>query len=583
MSGLDALKSTIGQSDGDLRTVSAATERLYAERIKMIDQDIAKARAGHEMAVRESDLAESDRTNGTIMLSGSVGSSDDRFSQSQAGLDLARRSLETTKKLYASQKSSLDKNALSALANAFIVARNAREFEDGLLGLTDANRTKNDAFETYLSAKDSSLKPRIEASFWAFDTEYRTTYEWYYANVTGKSDVSSGTVRTGLERAQKTLELLRDSLHLTATMLDKSVPGVGFSEADLTAYKTQNSTFLQNLESVILSPNGGGVQGIRDGMENLETEFAVKFAALEEGVRIAETNLELAKKGQSVSEADRSKSVTALSIAAELKSKAVEIAQISVEQAEMQSTLVREEMRAKIAEIEASRGEVAAKSVETLVQKAQVQVQSDASKVAIESGVIRAPFDGVITRRAFDPGTVVSGGMPVFHIADESESLVKFGIPEALSVTEGQVLDIVSTSATYTGMVRSVGKTLDPVTKKRQIEVALPASKARVGEDVRAYVRSGTSGTASGSTSTSDTDASSGLVIPRESVVSKYALPAVFVLERVSNGASEFGAPSAESPSVPSEKLLSPTSEALRAKLVFIRIIEENDRVLSVE
>ncbi len=63
---------------------------------------------------------------------------------------MAQNNLNNSKTSLATTSDSIRKNALNSLTNAYLLAKNARDFEDDLLGISDAKRNLNDAFETYL-------------------------------------------------------------------------------------------------------------------------------------------------------------------------------------------------------------------------------------------------------------------------------------------------------------------------------------------------------------------------------------------------------------------------------------------------
>lgn len=101
------------------------------------------------------ELAKSTLLNSTAIFSGSSLSDVEKISQAQRNLEYARNNLTNSKKLLETQGESLRKNALNSMSNAFIIARNARDFIDETLGVTPTNKTKNDTFEIYLGAKSS--------------------------------------------------------------------------------------------------------------------------------------------------------------------------------------------------------------------------------------------------------------------------------------------------------------------------------------------------------------------------------------------------------------------------------------------
>jgi hypothetical protein len=60
------------------------------------------------------------------------------------------------------KKSDIYNNSKNAISNANNLAVGIIDFLDNLYGVTDENRYKNDSFEVYLSAKNTSLKTNAE-------------------------------------------------------------------------------------------------------------------------------------------------------------------------------------------------------------------------------------------------------------------------------------------------------------------------------------------------------------------------------------------------------------------------------------
>jgi hypothetical protein len=65
-------------------------------------------------------------------------------------------------------------NSKNAISNANNLAVGIIDFLDNLYGVTDENRYKNDAFETYLSAKNTSLKTNAENGLRTLISEYNS-------------------------------------------------------------------------------------------------------------------------------------------------------------------------------------------------------------------------------------------------------------------------------------------------------------------------------------------------------------------------------------------------------------------------
>lgn len=143
---------------------------------------------------------------------------------------------------------------------AYVNARNAREFADTILGITDGNKDKNDSYEMYLSVKKSSDKTDADTKFHTFDAVYAPMYTWYNDTIAGKKDVSDALIEEALNRSYDVLIKEREMLHALASVLENSVTTNTFPESMLSDMKEKNATFLSYIESSLLTENGGGIK-----------------------------------------------------------------------------------------------------------------------------------------------------------------------------------------------------------------------------------------------------------------------------------------------------------------------------------
>jgi RND family efflux transporter MFP subunit len=159
------------------------------------------------------------------------------------------------------------------------------------------------------------------------------------------------------------------------------------------------------------------------------------------------------------------------------------------------------EARRQVAAAEAARDEATARvaAAEAIVKKWQAQrrkatadvgaagakvavAQADAARAESLLGYAKltAPFDGVITRRAVDPGHLVrpERGEPLFVVARIDVVRVRVDVPEADAalVAPGAEakLDIPAAGGPVTGTVARVSWSLEPTARTLRAEVDLP-------------------------------------------------------------------------------------------------------------
>ena len=201
---------------------------------------------------------------------------------------------------------------------------------DETLGVTDANKNKNDAFENYLGAKDSSAKTAAESAFHSFDIEYGAMHAWYYANIVDRDDISKEVLNEGLTRSLTILEHLRDMLHLVATVLENSVTSSNFSEDTLSGLKAKATTLLSNLEITILDQYGNGLKGSISAINTFDSSYTLKIQQLQDAETLAQESLNLAKIGKDTSSGDVRKNIDTLIASMHMKEDALKIAHAAV-------------------------------------------------------------------------------------------------------------------------------------------------------------------------------------------------------------------------------------------------------------
>ena len=135
---------------------------------------------------------------------------------------------------------------------------------------------------------------------------------------------------------------------------------------------------------------------------------------------------------------------------------------------------------------------------------------------------IRAPFDGVVTAKRADAGSLASPGMPILTVDNERRYRLEVSVNEndLRYVRIGQTVPIVidALNAALTGKINEVVPAADPSTRSFLVKIDLPADK---------MVRSGLFGRAEFSRGERPS-----LLIPRTAVVDRGQLQGVFVLDQ---------------------------------------------------
>jgi RND family efflux transporter MFP subunit len=155
------------------------------------------------------------------------------------------------------------------------------------------------------------------------------------------------------------------------------------------------------------------------------------------------------------------------------------------------------------------------------------QVQAKAvlsqARTSLDYSRIRAPFDGVVTEKKMDPGTLVSPGMPIFTVEDVRRYRLEATINESdlRYLRTGQQVPVVIDAlgnAELAGRVVEIGPAADAASRSFLVKVELPRDPG---------LRSGLFGRAQFSRGERQA-----LRIPRSAVLDRGQLQGVFVLDQ---------------------------------------------------
>jgi RND family efflux transporter MFP subunit len=123
--------------------------------------------------------------------------------------------------------------------------------------------------------------------------------------------------------------------------------------------------------------------------------------------------------------------------------------------------------------------------VETGLRQAQLAVAMAQRSVA--DTVLRAPEDGVVSRRSAEPGMTAIPGSPVITLVRMGTVLATAPVPEThisrVRVGAPAQVAVAALGRTFEGVIREVGVTADPLTRTYPVKVAVanPNGELRLG------------------------------------------------------------------------------------------------------
>ncbi|MRG97584.1 efflux RND transporter periplasmic adaptor subunit [Polyangium spumosum] len=117
----------------------------------------------------------------------------------------------------------------------------------------------------------------------------------------------------------------------------------------------------------------------------------------------------------------------------------------------------------------------AAQSAAAAAQLKALRAELAGKALAVNDCVLKAPFDGEITRRAIDPGTFVRPGTPLVSMVDRAIVRVTADVPEVdfAAVTPGAEvkLRLLATGREMTARVTRRSPAADPMTRTLHVEI----------------------------------------------------------------------------------------------------------------
>ena len=432
------------------------TKKMFDAQIKSMEAKVAQAKAGMEGL--KTGLGDTKK-----ITKEQLATAEKQVKQAEIWLQTAKTNLDHTKQVLRQKEQDIYSNSKNAIAQSKILLTNFLVFTDQLFGISNKNKHANDAFETYLSAKNTSLKEEIKTDWRKLNNQYE---DWKKEVDQLLLDIKNSDSVVDDEKLKqriydelvKTKDLLISSRKLADkvfTAIDSSVPGPTFPQQMINQYKQQATTFQTNIESALLTAQGNfllGVKGSIQNIENFKKQSAMQLDLLQKQYELAKARYDTAKQTYEQYKAMSEWKVN------EVTTK-YEVAKKQYEEALKGLQALKEQKQTQLAQI-----------------KAQIdQVKWNKNLAAVNLGNIKlyAPYDGVITQKMASIGQVVWAWTPVYIIANPNKLKGIFYVPveEIKNIKVGQKVYISALWKTITGSISVIYPSADMISKKVPVEV----------------------------------------------------------------------------------------------------------------
>ena len=432
------------------------TKKMFDAQIKSMEAKVAQAKAWMEWL--KTGLWDTQK-----ITKEQLATAEKQVKQAEIGLQTAKTNLEHTKQVLRQKEQDIYSNSKNALAQARILMDNFMVFVDKLFGISDKNKHANDAFENYLSAKNTALKEKVKNKWLALDSKYldwKKKVDQLLSDIkNSKSVVDDEKLKSRIYDSLKdTKEILVNARKLASMVfeaIDSSISGPTFPQQMINQYKQQVTTFQTNIERTLLTAEWNFLLWLKWSIQNIENfkkQSAMQLDLLQKQYELAQARYETAKQTYEQYKAMSEGKINEVSTK-------FEVAKKQYEEALKWLQALKEQEKTQLAQI-----------------KTQIdQVKWNKNLAAVNLGNIKlyAPYGGVITKKMVNIWQVVWAWTPVYVIANPNKLKWIFYVPveEVKNIKLWQKVYISGLWKTITWEISVIYPAADMISKKVPVEV----------------------------------------------------------------------------------------------------------------
>ncbi|MGE4444427.1 MAG: efflux RND transporter periplasmic adaptor subunit [Candidatus Altimarinota bacterium] len=511
----------------NLEILKNSTSQMFDSQILVMEEKIKQAQIGIEIAVigsKGNEIGVNDTKN---INQNQLKTIDSQIQTAQTNIENALLQLENTNNLLIQKENEIYSNSKSSITNANILASNIIDFLDSIFGVTQANKYKNENFEIYLGARNSTGKNQFKQELENFILTF--------GEIKKLSGEEKETIKERLEKYNSFFgNDIRQLLKNAYIVLENTVENPYLSQNIIQEYKSKISELQSQNEAVILSVSGNyflGIKGSLDAIKNFEKEKKSSLDLLEKQVELAKKQKETLENSKIQISSTGNAQITDVNTKNEIAKKQLNISENTLQEAKAGLESLKKQKQASLAEIDTQIG--------------QVKSGKNNAEVMIENGKVTSLIDGIVTKKLAEVGNIISAGTPILIISNDTNIKINVGVPDnilqSIHIGDEVKVEIDGISNLISGNISNIFPSKDTITKKTTIEVKLPQNKnIKIGSYSKVFFNI-----------TQENKHS--IIIPNNAIISKYMLPQVFILE---NGV---------------------------AKLTHIKIIQQNDSFSEIE
>lgn len=408
----------------------------------------------------------------------------------ESNIEQIETQIENVDEIFKTKRETLYNNSKNAITNANILWNNAIDFLDNLFWVTDANKYKNDGFETYLWAKDTSLKIKQENDLREFISDFENAKKL-------KLDTNED-IKIALEKYHLLFsDNLRNLLKNTYKILENSISSTSFPEQNINNLKNQTTSLQNQTEQVILTVSGNFMLWLKWSLDNiisLEKEYNSSMDWLKK-------QLETLKRTYAQYEAMKDWQIN------EIESKVL-ISEKQLEELKSSIETLKKQKETQLSQIDA--------------QISQAKAWQNDASVMIQNSKVYSSISWVVTKKMAEVWQVIWWGMPILIVSDDKNIKIELLIDDNVNpkINQEVKVKIEWVDEIKTWIITKILPSRDEITKKIQVEIKIDNSK----KDIKLW---------SFSKVYFDTknNENTWIIIPNSSIISKFMIPGVYVLD----------------------------------------------------
>lgn len=455
----EAARTQLENAKTNKENTYATTEKQLAIAQTQLDSAVVSRANAYATTEKQLEIAQTQLSNIGTTKENTASTTNESLEAAKISVSLAEKArdnaalaLENFEKNSIETIKTLEDKRTGLYATAKVSVESARNSTDSaitqadiILGVTDTHRDANDAYEPYLSRRDSTLKVRAENTF-------RETNDAFIAYEAGERLSSEQDIKDSIDRLLVVLDkvvILYDEVTdvLNATLVSSDFTSTQLDTLKATVAAKQSATITAKTNFVATK---NGLQDIDNSLSSTRTSTQTNTASLKVALEIAEDQLANAKQGLSSIQAGNTSSldnvtgnesllrtqlestIATIKASRDSADSAVRLAKDQYASTELSVKASRDNAINALALAQAQYDSTRAK-LESSLASNRTQVDSsrgqrDSAAIQYDNGLIRAPFDGVILQKNVEVGSNVGPSAPAFVITADDSYVIRMDV-----------------------------------------------------------------------------------------------------------------------------------------------------------